>query len=88
MKQLTQADYKILSERFNKMSFLQKSITIKNNEELMYIETDGYNIRLRFVDQKVMERGDDLLFSFPEFFEYSHLKDIFSLGDIAVKELK
>ena len=88
MKQLTQADYKILSERFNKMSFLQKSITIKNNEELMYIETDGYNIRLRFVDQKVMERGDDLLFSFPEFFEYSHLKDIFSLTDIKIKELR
>ena len=54
----------------------------------MYIETDGYNIRLRFVDDEVMKRGDDLLFSFPEFFEYSHLKDIFSLGDIAVKELK
>ena len=88
MKQLAQADYKVLSERFNKMSFLQKIITIKNNEEFMYIETDGYNIRLRFVDDEVMKRGDDLLFSFPEFFEYSHLKDIFSLGDIAVKELK
>lgn len=88
MKQLTQADYKTLSERFNKMSFLQKIITIKNNEELMYIETDGYNIRLRFIDNEVMKRGDDLLFSFPEFFEYSHLKDIFSLSDIKVKELK
>ena len=88
MKQLAQADYKVLSERFNRMSFLQKIITIKNNEEFMYIETDGYNIRLRFVDDEVMKRGDDLLFSFPEFFEYSHLKDIFSLGDITIRELK
>ena len=84
----TVEQYRTLSERFNKMSFLQKLITIKNNNTLMYIETDGYNIRLRFFDKGVMERGDDLLFSFPQFLEYSHLKDIFSLGNISVKELK
>lgn len=88
MKQLTETDYKTLSERFNKMTFLQKLITIKNNENLMFIETDGYNVRLRFVDQEVMKRENDLLFSFPEFFDYSHLRDIFSLSDIKVKELK
>ncbi|HQJ57207.1 MAG TPA: hypothetical protein PLH46_06160 [Caldisericia bacterium] len=88
MKQLTEAEYKILAERFNKMTFLQKLITIKNNENLMFIETDGYNVRLRFVDQEVMKRENDLLFSFPEFFDYSHLKDIFSLSDIKVRELK
>ena len=84
----TVEQYRTLSERFNKMSFLQKLITIKNNDTLMYIETDGYNIRLRFFDKEVMERGDDLLFSFPQFLEYSHLKDVFSLGNINVKELK
>ena len=84
----TVEQYRTLSERFNKMSFLQKLITIKNNDTLMYIETDGYNIRLRFFDKGVMERGDDLLFFFPQFLEYSHLKDIFSLGNINVKELK
>ena len=84
----TVEQYRTLSERFNKMSFLQKLITIKNNDTLMYIETDGYNIRLRFFDKGVMERGDDLLFSFPQFLEYSHLKGIFSLGNINVKELK
>lgn len=84
----TVEQYKTLSERFNKMSFLQKLITIKNNDTLMYIETDGYNVRLRFFDKEVMERGDDLLFFFPQFLEYSHLKDIFSLGNIDVKELK
>ena len=84
----TVEQYRTLSERFNKMAFLQKLITIKNNDTLMYIETDGYNIRLRFFDKGVMERGDDLLFSFPQFLEYSHLKDIFSLGNISVKELK
>jgi hypothetical protein len=88
MSQLTQANYITLAERFNKMSFLQKLITIKNNTELMYIETDGYNVRLRFFDDEVMKRGDDLLFSFPQFLEYSHLKDIFSLGNINVKELR
>lgn len=88
MKQLTEADYKTLSERFNKMTFLQKLITVKNNDNLMFIETDGYNVRLRFVDQEVMKRENDLLFSFPEFFDYSHLKDIFSLSDIKVRELK
>ena len=30
----------------------------------------------------------DLLFSFPAFLEYQHLKDIFSLVDINTKELK
>ena len=55
----TVEQYKTLSERFNKMSFLQKLITIKNNDTLMYIETDGYNVRLRFFDKEVMERGDD-----------------------------
>jgi len=88
VKQLTETDYKTLSERFNKMTFLQKLITIKNNENLMFIETDGYNVRLRFVDQEVMKRENDLLFSFPEFFDYSHLRDIFSLSDIKVRELK
>jgi hypothetical protein len=88
MSQLTQANYITLAERFNKMSFLQKLITIKNNTELMYIETDGYNVRLRFFDDEVMKRGDDLLFYFPQFLEYSHLKDIFSLGNINVKELR
>ena len=84
----TVEQYKTLAERFNKQPFLQKLITIKNNDTLMYIETDGYNIRLRFFDKGVMERGDDLLFSFPQFLEYSHLKGIFSLGNINVKELK
>ena len=88
MKQLTEAEYKILSERFNKMTFLQKLITVKNNENLMFIESDGYNVRLRFVDQEVMKRENDLLFSFPTFFDYSHLKDVFSLSDIKIKELK
>ena len=88
MSQLTQANYITLAERFNKMSFLQKLITIKNNTELMYIETDGYNVRLRFFDDEVMKRGDDLLFYFPQFLEYSHLKDIFSLGNINIKELR
>jgi len=82
-----EAQYKTLAERFNKMSFLQKLITIKQNSEIFYIETDGYNFRLRLQDQEAMKSGFDEYFSFPEFLEYSHLKDIFSLIDIKVKNL-
>lgn len=83
----TKEQWKTLSDRFNKMSFLQKLITIKNNDTLMYIQSDGYNIRLRLVCENAMRDGFDSYFSFPEFFDYSHLKDIFSLTDIKIKEL-
>lgn len=80
--------YKTLAERFNKMSFLHKLITIKNTKELFEIETDGYNVRLRLLDEEAMINNIDSYFLFPEFLEYSHLKDIFSLYDINIKELK
>ena len=79
--------YKTLADRFNNMSFLQKLFTIKNNKELFTIETDGYNIRLR-LEEEAQKLELDLLFSFPTFLEYQHLKDIFSLVDINTKELK
>ena len=79
--------YKTLADRFNKMPFLQKLLTIKNNKELFIIETDGYNIRLR-LEEEAQKLELDLLFSFPAFLEYQHLKDIFSLVDINTKELK
>lgn len=78
--------YTELSKRFNSQSFLQKLITIKNNKELFILESDGYNNRLRLLDDKAMMEGLDLLFEFPQFFEYSHLKDIFSFADIKIKE--
>lgn len=80
--------YKTLAERFNKMSFLHKLITVKNTKELFEIETDGYNVRLRLLDEDAMVNNIDSYFLFPEFLEYSHLKDIFSLSDINIKELK
>ena len=79
--------YKVLAERFNKQSFLGKLILIKQNSTIFRIESDGYNVRLR-LEEEAMELNLDSYFSFPEFFEYSHLKDIFSLGNINVKELK
>lgn len=79
--------YKTLAERFNKMSFLQKLITIKNNSEVFYLESDGYNFRLRLCDETAMNSGLDSYFSFPELLEYSHIKDILSLGNINVKKL-
>ena len=83
----TQEQYKILASRFNSNSFLGKLLLIKQHKNLFEIETDGHSVRLRLLDDNAMQRGDDLLFSFPEFFEYSHLKDIFSLGNIKIKEL-
>lgn len=79
--------YKVLAERFNKQPFLGKLILIKQNSTIFRIESDGYNVRLR-LEEEAMELNLDSYFSFPEFFEYSHLKDIFSLGNINVKELK
>ena len=80
--------YRTLAERFNKMTFLHKLITIKNTKELFVIETDGYNVRLRLLDEDAMINNIDSYFIFPQFLEYSHLKDIFSLSDINIKELK
>ena len=60
---------------------------IKQNPDLMYIESDGYNVELRLVDEKAMFDGKDELFEFPTFFEYEHLRDIFSLADIKIKKL-
>ena len=83
----TVEQYKTLAERFNKQPFLGKLILIKNNPEIFTLEVDGTNVRLR-LEEEAMELNLDSYFSFPEFFEYSHLKDIFSLGNISVKELK
>ena len=79
--------YKVLAERFNKQTFLGKLILIKNNPEIFTLEVDGTNVRLR-LENDAMLLNLDYNFSFPQFFEYSHLKDIFSLADIKIKELK
>ena len=84
----TVEQYHTLSERFNKMSFLQKIITVKNNPNLMYIESDGYNFRLRLCCEEAMKNGFDSYFSFPDILEFSHIRDIFSLTDIKIKELR
>ena len=79
--------YITLSERFNKQSFLGKLLLIKQNSNLFTLEVDGTNVRL-ILENEAMVLGLDSYFSFPEFFDYSHLRDIFSLSDIKVKELK
>ena len=84
----TVEQYKTLGERFSKQSFLGKLVLIKQQKDLFEIETDGYNVKLRILDNEAMELNMDSYFSFPQFLEYSHLKDIFSLVDINTKELK
>ena len=78
--------YKVLAERFNKQTFLGKLILIKNNPEIFTLEVDGTNVRLR-LENDAMLLNLDYNFSFPQFLEYSHLKDIFSLGNMNVKKL-
>ena len=79
--------YKVLAERFNKQTFLGKLILIKNNPEIFTLEVDGANVRLR-LENDAMLLNLDYNFSFPQFFEFFYLKDIFSLADIKIKELK
>lgn len=83
----TDSQWQTLAERFNSKSFLGKIMIIKQNPLLMYIETDGYNVELRLCDEKAMLAGKDELFEFPTVFEFSHIRDIFSLTDIKIKKL-
>ena len=50
------------------------------------INLDGHNEYN--IEEEAQKLELDLLFSFPAFLEYQHLKDIFSLVDINTKELK
>jgi hypothetical protein len=84
----TDSQWQTLAERFNSKSFLGKIMLIKQNPDLMYIETDGYNVELRMTCEKAMMAGKDELFEFPTSFEYEHLRDIFSLADIKIKKLR
>ena len=79
----TEQQYKTLAEKFNKMSLLQKILTIKQNLSIFELYTDGYNWRLR-LENGAQELGLDLLF---EFSSFKLMKDIFSLSDISIKEI-
>jgi len=84
----TKEQYIQLGERFSKSSLTGKLILIKNNQELFQIESDGYNLRLRLLDDEAMCLGLDSYFSFPEFVDFSFLRDVLRLVDINnLKEL-
>ncbi len=80
-------NYKVLSERFNKMSLLQKLVTIKQNPDIMELYTDGYNWRLR-LEEPAQKLELDLLFEFTEFSTFEVMRDICKLADLNIKELK
>lgn len=78
--------YQKLAERFNKMSFLQKIITIKQQPELMILEVDDCsNFFLRLNDEDAMNQEIDLLFEFPQDFSAQAFKSLFGLIDINLK---
>lgn len=76
------SQWKTLSERFNSNSFSGKLILIKQNPEIFKLESDGYNFFLRLNDQESMNSEVDLLFEFPQNFEYQEMKAVFSLFDL------
>lgn len=77
--------YKTLAERFNKMSFLQKVITVKQ-QDIFILESDAHgNLSLRLDDFDAMNSELDMLFQFPEQLSGSELKTIFELSNIKLK---
>lgn len=88
IRKYSEEQYKELSNRFNSQSLLGKLIIIRNNSELFSLEMDDINIRLRLSDDTAMYSNIDDWFDFPKFISFTLLKDIFSLSDINIKELK
>lgn len=83
----TAENYRKLAERFNSQSFTKKLITIRDNPNIFTLESDGYNCRLRLENEAMLLNLDNH-FEFPEFLDYKHLKAIFSLIDLPIKQLK
>jgi hypothetical protein len=81
-------NYKVLSERFNSQTLLGKLVLVKSNPQLFQIESDGYNIRLRLLDNEAMILAIDSYFSFPEFIDFEFISALSSLADLPVKKLK
>lgn len=79
------SQYQTLSERFNKMNFLQKVLTVKQ-QDIFILESDMYgNLNLRLDDFEAMNLELDLLFTFPQQLNGRELKVIFDLGGINLK---
>ena len=84
----TEIQYKALSERFNKMPFIQKLITIKNNSEIFLLEVSDGNLFLRLRDDDAMFKEYDLFFEFPQFLSDKDYSDLFLFIDIKIKVVK
>jgi hypothetical protein len=84
----TEKQYKALSERFNKMSFMQKLITIKNHSEIFLLEVSDGNFFLRLHDNDAMIKEYDLFFQFPQFLSDKDYSDLFNFIDIKIKIVK
>jgi len=87
MRKFTKTEWETLAKRFNEKKFIGKLMLIKQNPEIFYLDTDGFNVELRLYDQEAMFNGFDDLFEFPTTFEFHYLKDVFSLIDVKVEKL-
>jgi hypothetical protein len=84
----TEKQYRQLSDRFNKMSFLQKLLTIKNNSEIFLLEVSEGNFFLRLHDNDAMFKEYDLLFEFPQFLGDKDYLTLFNFIDIKISIVK
>jgi hypothetical protein len=77
--------YKTLAERFNAMSFLQKIMTVKQ-QDIFILEVDNHsNFFLRLDDNEAMQKELDLLFEFPQELSGKEFKAIFDICNINLK---
>ena len=58
-KQYTLAQYKEMSERFNKMDFHQKILTIHKNSDILTLASDGNWWGVRVKDKEIQAELDD-----------------------------
>lgn len=78
----TEKQWEILSERFNKMSFLGKLMLIKQHPTIFKLEEDNSWFMLRLNCEEAMTNEYDMLFEFPNELSSSDIRNLFWLGDI------
>lgn len=81
----SESAYKTLAERFNKMSFLQKIITIKQQDIFQLEVDDCSNFFLRLNDDDAQFAGVDKWFEFPQELSGKEFKAVFDIADINIK---
>ena len=59
MRNFTLEEYKQMAERFNKMSFRNKIVTIQNNSDILTLASDGNWWGVKAKDKEIQEQLED-----------------------------